>query len=312
MKVPEFTNQIPIGRLVGIEREFTVHETGRTIDFSQLLPELADVLGESMREEPDGRFLTDCGDVLYADDQHAELVSPPWELDPSLPEMVATSAAASRRWLDDAVVCFNRIKGRQLRITGYSTHISVQTPEDLDLWAFTLVLITAFGPLLQVLISSAHSKGIGVRPRAGRVEVIGEFVGETDRLRAAVTVVLAAATVSADLLAGCTDFRALSITSRSLRETLDRPGMRLPLVGWGNVFSRNGRRTVLDLQVGGERDCQSVIGGIWRGARSRLRGIVGLNELDLASSFVAGDRAAGLDRPSCMGFWGTRIYDRYG
>jgi hypothetical protein len=165
-------------RVLGVEHEFEVHAGAEKVDFRSLLPALT---LDGRRLDPGDPNAVRCrwGGVVTADGKEAEIAIPPVVLRPGATSEVIDLLAAGRAALAAAFGAHDP----ELRLTGYSTHLSFEVP-DRRVKRLARRFARAHGLDAILLIDRADSPGLLVRPRPNRLELGGEFV-EGDDLRAA-------------------------------------------------------------------------------------------------------------------------------
>ena len=169
-----FGESEPGGPQVGLEHEFIVRREGRAVDFRTLIGDLA-VPGE--RLDPGDRFAhrTVSGLALTCDGPEAEYAAPPVPLAPGFTDELAAWAGTGGSLLGELLP--------EHEVEGVSTHLSVSVEPRLGHGVAERFART-FGAPLMLLLDGEDSDGLLVRPRAGRLELGGDYaVG--DQLRAA-------------------------------------------------------------------------------------------------------------------------------
>ncbi len=173
---------VVLGEVVGVEHEFRVLRGAEQVPFLQLLVGLE--LGQRRLEPSDPNACTlESGTALTCDGDEAEIAIAPVPVGPGFARKAAWRAAADGARLGSTLPA-------DLRLSGYSTHLSVATPPSVDEQVATVVA-SRFAVPLMLLMDRAHSPGLLVRPRPGRTEIGGEYVAG-DRLAAALCFALGA------------------------------------------------------------------------------------------------------------------------
>ena len=169
--------------VVGVEREYRVLASDmQPLDFRREIPLLA-LPGSGLNPaDPNAHHLRS-GVMLTADGPEAEAAIPPIPLEAGFTWHVTSWAEYAEDVLVDAIRAGSAIEG-------FSTHLNVSVGTDVipiaDLFA------RHFAPGMMLLLDQADSPGLLVRPRAGRLELGGDYV-EGEQLRAALTYAVAAA-----------------------------------------------------------------------------------------------------------------------
>ena len=158
----------PVGPAIGLEHEYTVRRAvdGLQVDFARIVHHLG--LGRP-RLDPDdpNAYRLPSGAVVTADKREAEIALPPTTMAPGFAQRIGHAADIERQALED------RLPGTKL--TGYSTHISVEVPEGLEVEVARLY-VNRFGPAMLLAMDGPEAPGLRIRPRHGRLELCGDFV----------------------------------------------------------------------------------------------------------------------------------------
>src|SRR5579872_6389331 len=166
--------------LIGIEHEFAISSDSRVLDFRSCIHRLG--LSRPHLNPGDlNSYRLRSGAALTCDGREAEIALPP--LRASAAEVEQRTAAARRE--------FDELLHHGWRVTGYSTHLSVQVASPGPVARH---YARTFAPALALLIDGQASPGLLIRPRVGRLELCGEYV---DGLRLRAAVAFARATVTA-------------------------------------------------------------------------------------------------------------------
>ena len=147
----------------------------RGVDFRTVVHGLA--LGRRHLDPDDpNAYRLPSGSVVTSDKREAEIALAPVEVGAGF------AARAARRAGREGTALARQLPAG-LRLRGYSTHISVEVPEDLTVEAAKLY-VTRFGPAMVLAMDGPEAPGLRVRPRYRRLELCGDYV-EGRRLRAA-------------------------------------------------------------------------------------------------------------------------------
>ena len=272
--------------LLGLEHEYRLSADGKPVDFRDLLHTVA-VPGRRLDPGDTNAYRCTSGLALTADDEDAEVASPPLPVTAKFTESMYDWAAAGRSLLNDvlpASVAFN----------GYSTHLSASVP-DGDLDDVVDLFAATFAPALMLVIDRMSSHGVFVRPRPSRLELCGEYV-TGERLRA-----------GAALFAGGARACALAVGGRATAGlppplavhplvALGRCGLELDRkVTFGFDLYTEGRAARLPLRDGGAISTQRYLEAAWHSARSALASHASPGDLDRAEKVVAGSLPLGIE-----------------
>jgi hypothetical protein len=161
-------------RLLGVEHEFEVHAGSEKVDFRALLPKL-DLDGRRLDPGDPNAVRCRWGGVITADGKEAEIAIPPVALRPGATQEVLDLLTAGRTALEGALSAHDP----ELRLTGYSTHLSFEVP-DRRVKRLARRYARAYAVDTILLVDREDSPGLLVRPRPNRLELGGEFVDGDD------------------------------------------------------------------------------------------------------------------------------------
>lgn len=259
---------------LGVEHEFTLHRDFNQVDFRHIISRLDVGLADLDPGDPRARRLSS-GALLTADGKEAEIATPPVLVRPGFSTVALRHADRARQDLERGLAQLEA-DAIPFNIDGYSTHISVQVP-DRAVVRTARRFVSHCAPSMMLLLDNPTSPGLLVRPRRGRLELCGDYVGG-DQLRAAS--IFAAAT-SLSLLQGRAPRRLrLNGTVDPARE---RYGFYVDRHCYGNDLYREGRRA----QLGGST-AQTHLEGCWEWARPQAETIASATELRLVDDIVDG------------------------
>jgi hypothetical protein len=244
--------------VVGVEREYRVLDTrGQPLDFRPLIGTLS-LPGAGLDPgDPNAHHLPS-GVMLTADGPEAEAAIPPMALEENFTWHVTAWAEHAEDVLVDALPAGTAIEG-------YSTHLNVSVGADVIPVADLFARHFALGMML--LLDQADSPGLLVRPRAGRLELGGDYI-EGEQLRAALTYAAAAARCCVTALLTKSEHALPAPITGPLERAKDRPGWFVP------------SRTV-------GRD---ALARAWYSARDHLLNVAHRDELDAVDEMVRGNR----------------------
>ena len=274
---PDDQQSWPAGRTVGLEHEFEVwSKTGR-VDFRQIVHALGLGVRHLDPADPNAYRLAS-GTTVTADEAEAEFALPPLTVAPGFAGSLAAAAAHERRNLEDLL-------GPDLRLTGYSTHLSVAAPRRHAEAATRLYAIT-FASALMLLMNRSDSPGLLLRPRPGRVELGAEHV---EGRALAVAALFAVGSVRA-CLNHVTASSSLDVERVKTCLTPDnrRYGWFIGRGSYGGDLSATGRATELPTRRGGSVTAQIHLERCWRTARSALGSDATLADLEMVDATVFG------------------------
>ncbi|HSH11202.1 MAG TPA: hypothetical protein VLA10_05395, partial [Ilumatobacter sp.] len=154
----------PGRRVVGIEHEYAVFRGKAQLDFASIVHDLG-IPGERLHPTNGDMYLTASGSAVMADGLVAEIATPPVEIAPGFTRALQGSLTTTGHLLGAALTDGDRLEGG-------STHISVQIDHTAADRAAARFARTYAAPLM-LLMDRAHSPGLLVRPRPGRLEFGG-------------------------------------------------------------------------------------------------------------------------------------------
>jgi hypothetical protein len=268
------------GGLLGLELEFSVRSVrGGQVHFGSLIHRLP-LDGTALDPGDPNAYRCSWGGVITSDGAEAEIATPPVWTRPGF-------TARLRGWAQTGEAELRRALPRGIGLHGYSAHFSAAMPAKLNDRVCQLYAET-FAADLMMLMDRSDSPGLLVRPRPGRTELCGEFIGHEP---------LAAA---AAFVAGSTRACAAAVRRQTGQATLPpRLDVRLaPAVhryGWyvdreafGTDLHAAGRRALLPRAAGGTICAQSHLELAWAAARQALAGDATASDLQAAEAMVTG------------------------
>lgn len=267
------------GDVIGLEHEYRVLVGARAVDFRSVVHHLD--LGRPRLDPADlNAYRLASGAALTADDAEAEIALAPIFVRPGCGHRLASTARYERRALDSRLP-------EGARLEGYSTHLSVAVLPSCS-EAIANLYASSFSAALMLLMDSACSPGLLVRPRPGRLELGGEFV-EGDRL--VVAAIFAAGSVRA-----CQRWLEGNIGQAHFPDRLcvevQRDDQRYGWFVCRTAFATDlyfaGRGTPLRPQRGSPITAQTHLERCWAAARATLVGDTDESELELVDKVVSG------------------------
>ena len=266
---------------LGIEHEYEVSRHGQAVDFRNLVHHLA--LGQHHLDPGDPyAYRLDSGAVLTCDKDELEIALPPVPVAPGFAAVASSHAAATR-----AKVASILPAGSSMR--GYSTHLSVSTPDCINRRVARLYTET-FAPALMLLLDRRDSPGLLVRPRPSRTELGGEFAAGTT-LRAVAEFAVGSIRACQAAVAGDRSARAALPPRLSVDLRMDerRFGWFVGRDAFGPDLYADGREAGLRRLDGGAVSAQEHLELAWQAARGMLEVASGPDDLSVVDRLVAGD-----------------------
>jgi len=266
---------------VGLEREYRVLASGRQVDFGGLIHGLSLGVRHLDPADPNAYWLPS-GAAITCDGKEAEVALSPTMLRPGFVHSVQTRSEASQQRLA-------ALLPPGLVMEGYSTHVSVSTPAELC-ERVALIYVRRFAPALMLLMNGRQTPGLLVRPRPGRTELCGEFVGQV-WLRAAVAFAVGSTQACVEAISG----RPLAGTA--LPPEIDiafeaakvRYGWYVDRRAFGVDLHRRGRETQLRLVGGGTIGAQRHLELAWESARTALGDRASAADLAAVDQMIANE-----------------------
>ncbi len=266
--------------LIGLEHEYQVRREGRQVDFRGLIHSLA-VPGRRLDPGDLNAYRLDSGLALTCDEAEAEIASPPIAVAPGF-------AGALDGWALEGLDQVERIIPPGLALDGYSTHLSVSVP-DAAAAAVMRLFCAGFGAALMLLLNTAESRGVYVRPRPGRLELCGDYV-RGDYLRASAIFFAGAVRACAEAVAGRPrGFPRL--LAPELPPATSRYGVYLGRRrAFGFDLHAQGRGGGLPLAAGGVISVQEHLEEAWAAAKRAIERDCAPADLELVDAIAGGGK----------------------
>lgn len=180
---------------IGLEAEFACVVDGESVDPAELFGDPRAFLGEGALHRVGTSYHLPTGGAVYFDTGVIEVVTPVIEIGPACPGQAVRSlwegVCLVRSRLDD----WSAREGREARLVGFSAHYNVSLPELRGrerLSAIARVLVDLLPFPVMLFAANRRSTGVGVRPRAGRIEVTVDFTPDPGLMAATTAIILAA------------------------------------------------------------------------------------------------------------------------
>jgi hypothetical protein len=271
------------GRVVGVEREYTVLHGNRNVDARDLLPRMT-AAGAAVDPGDGLARRGPWGGVVTADGRHAEVATPPVAIRPGCTVDLAHLASRGHAHLAAHLP-------QGCRLEGYSTHVNVEVDDRRVVRVARLVAQRLSAPLMLAL-ERAGSPGLLVRPRPGRLEIGGEFAaGEQLRAAAALAIGVAALAERAGHPGVARRF-VLDLPPARLEPAVQRYGWCVDRTAFGPDLYARGRATPL-----AQTTADEVLRRVWERARALVEGDLGAEDLRCVDLMVAGRSPIPLEHP---------------
>ena len=179
---------------IGLESEFTLFVDGKPTRPEDLFRDPRDFLRPPLMHRIGTSYHLPNGGAVYFDTGVVEVATPAIELERGAAARAGRSLWESIHYVRDALDTWQQRAGREVRLAGFSTHYNISghrvgrtSPARLDALAFLLTHILPAPVML--LAANRRSTGIGVRPRATRMEVTCDFTPDAPLQIAAATLI---------------------------------------------------------------------------------------------------------------------------
>src|SRR5450432_269982 len=169
--------------IAGLEQEFAVWLQSGPVDFHDLIDRVVPAAAVRRFAFDENARIMPSGAIWTVDSPHAEIATPPRELQVGIASRLARDALAER-----AAMRRRLPAGADLR--GYSTHLNAFAT-DVDGWSLARRFATTYAPAIMLVAERLGSPGLLVRPRYQRLEIGTEFLETRDDLVIAGLLVLA-------------------------------------------------------------------------------------------------------------------------
>ncbi|MBX7111361.1 MAG: hypothetical protein K1X87_05880 [Dehalococcoidia bacterium] len=278
------------GSLLGIEHEFYLVRGGQPLDFRPLIHTLP-IRGGRLDPGDTNSYRCASGISITCDEAEAEFASPPIEVRPGF-------ISELDRWVRLGRAELRAALPADVEMVGASTHLSVAVPDALgDLVCF--ILARAFAPALMMVLDRRDSFGIDLRPRAGRVELCGEFA-DGPRLGAAAALLAGSVRACVAALEGAAAPLPPLLRVR-VDEATERYGFRVLRRAFGGDLYEEGRAARLVQSDGGELTAQGHLERVWAVARAAPGNALSEEDGAAVEAIVTGRRSLGIEEHAVEG-----------
>jgi hypothetical protein len=174
---------------MGLEAEFTIVVDGLQTRPEDVFGDPREFLSEPQMHRVGTSYHLPNGGAVYFDTGVVEIVTPAIELDRGAAVRAGRSLWENIELVRSELDRWERRTARRVQLAGFSTHynVSVDASGPLDRLARLLTYILPAPVML--LAANRRSTGIGVRPRAGRIEVTADFTPDAALQVAAATLI---------------------------------------------------------------------------------------------------------------------------
>ncbi|MFA5084005.1 MAG: hypothetical protein WC475_01290 [Candidatus Paceibacterota bacterium] len=165
---------------LGIENEFQLMEGKKYTNFSVFFKKFEEEYnkkhfswGTAMR--------TVSGTSIYSDGNEPEVCIPPVKIEKGAATNASDLLYLARKELVDFMKPFKEKEKINMNLIGYTSHFSITNVFDVD---NTYDMMQYFAVPYSLFCLNPTSTGIGLRPKNGRLELLGDFVPNIDQNRA--------------------------------------------------------------------------------------------------------------------------------
>src|SRR2546421_17534 len=182
---------------IGMEAEFAVIMDGVQVKPEDIFGSPRKIIREKMMHRKGRSYHLPTGGAVYFDTGVIEIATPVIEIEKACAARAGRSLWESIRFLRRELDAWEEREQRTVHLSGFSTHYNVSfdlpaqtrgTTRTVDKLALLLTHIIPMPVML--LAANRRSTGIGVRPRANRVEVTADFTPDAALMIAAATVIV--------------------------------------------------------------------------------------------------------------------------
>jgi hypothetical protein len=167
---------------MGLEAEFTLELDGRSVRPEALFGDPRAFMGNRLMHRTGTSYHLPNGGAVYFDTGVIEVATPVIEIEPGCAARSGRSLWEAILQVRESLDRWERRRGRDVRLVGFSTHynVSFEHPPGPRAPGRTVealaYLLTHLLPVpVMLLAANRRSTGIGVRPRGDRIEVTADF-----------------------------------------------------------------------------------------------------------------------------------------
>jgi len=180
---------------IGLESEFAVVVDGHPAKPEDVFGSPTRIVRAPMMHRIGRSYHLPTGGAVYFDTGVIEIATPVIEIRRGCAARAGRSLWESIRFLRGELDAWEERESRAIQLVGFSTHYNISldpaahgSERTVDALAVLLTHILAMPVML--LASNRRSTGIGVRPRANRIEVTADFTPDAAMMIAAATVIV--------------------------------------------------------------------------------------------------------------------------
>jgi hypothetical protein len=182
---------------IGLEAEFAIVVDGASAKPEEIFGSPTRIVRSPMMHRTGKSYHLPTGGAVYFDTGVIEIATPVIEIEKGCAARAGRSLWESIRFLRAELDAWEAREGRSVDLSGFSTHYNVSF--DLPVHARTkargadalALLLTHILPMpVMLLAANCRSTGIGVRPRANRIEITADFTPDAALMIAAATLIV--------------------------------------------------------------------------------------------------------------------------
>jgi hypothetical protein len=179
---------------IGVEAEFTVWIDGKQKRPEKVFGNPRRIVREAMIPRRGRSWHLPSGGALYFDTGVIEVATPIVEIGPGCAIRAVRSLWEQIAFVRQELDVWEKTKGVQVRLAGFSTHYNVSVPNGMDLSPhvmrrISLLLTYVLHSPVMLLAANRLSTGVGVRPREDRFEVTADFTPDVDLMIASAALI---------------------------------------------------------------------------------------------------------------------------
>jgi hypothetical protein len=186
---------------IGLEAEFSVVVDGQCVKPEDVFRSPTNIVRGPMMHRTGRSYHLPTGGAVYFDTGVIEIATPLIEIERGCAARAGRSLWESIRFLRAELDAWEQREGHVVHLSGFSTHYNVSFEHapaatgdgDRGIEQLALLLTHILPFPVMLLAANRRSTGIGVRPRADRVEVTADFTPDASLMIAAATLIVGVA-----------------------------------------------------------------------------------------------------------------------
>jgi hypothetical protein len=182
---------------IGLEAEFALVIDGAPMPVEKVFRDPRDFLGRALVPRRGTSYHLATGGIVYFDTGVIEAATPLIEIDRGCATRAVRSLWESIMLVRDGLARWERRTGRRTALTGFSAHYNISFDDTAGrgsgggrtLEALALLLAYVLPAPVMLLAANRTSTGVGVRPRATRIEITVDFTPSAPLMVATATLI---------------------------------------------------------------------------------------------------------------------------